>query len=130
MPACADTSSVSVKSRKTRTLTDDQRARKNKRRRELYHEKNQSKKQTKTTKTGAECNRDYKRRLKDFWENNLHPESIAMENPQFIPQIICKLVSTHEHIKISHIYIIYNIDFFYAVSYVMDKIYKIYAICA
>jgi len=90
---------VSVKSRKTRTLTDDQRARKNKRRRELYHEKNQSKKQT---KTGAERNRDYKRRLKDFWENNLHPESIAMENPQFIPQIICKLVSTHEHIKISH----------------------------
>ena len=51
LPACADTSSVSVKSRKTRTLTDDQRARKNKRRRELYHEKNQSKKQT---KTGAE----------------------------------------------------------------------------
>ena len=47
--------------------------------------KNQSKKQT---KTGAERNRDYKRRLKDFWENNLHPESIAMENPQFTPQII------------------------------------------
>ena len=85
LPACADTSSVSVKSRKTRTLTDDQRARKNKRRRELYHEKNQSKKQT---KTGAERNRDYKRRLKDFWENNLHPESIAMENPQFTPEII------------------------------------------
>jgi len=90
---------VSVKSRKTRTLTDDQGVRINKRRRELDHEKNQSKKQT---KTGAERNRDYKRRLKDFWENNLHPESIAMENPQFIPQIICKLVSTHEHIKISH----------------------------
>ncbi|KAG2644864.1 hypothetical protein PVAP13_2KG382100 [Panicum virgatum] len=85
LPACADTSSVSVKSCKTRTLTDDQRARKNKRRRELYHEKNQSKKQT---KTGAERNRDYKRRLKDFWENNLHPESIALENPQFTPEII------------------------------------------
>ena len=76
---------MSVKSRKTRTLTDDQRARKNKRRRELYHEKNQSKKQT---KTGAERNRDYNRRLKDFWENNLHPESIALENPQFTPEII------------------------------------------
>jgi len=101
LPACADTSSVSVKSRKTRTLTDDQRVRINKRRRELDHEKNQSKKQT---KTGAERNRDYKRRLKDFWENNLHPESIAMENPQFIPQIIF--------------------------SYAMGKIYKIYAICA
>jgi len=76
---------VSVKSRKTRTLTDDQRARKNKCRRELYHEKNQSKKQTKAS---AERNRDYKRRLKDFWENNLHPESIAMENPQFTPQFV------------------------------------------
>ena len=76
---------MSVKSRKTRTLTDDQRARKNKRRRELYHEKKQSKKQT---KTGAEHNRDYKRRLKDLWENNVHPESIALENPQFTPEII------------------------------------------
>ena len=98
MPACADTSSVSVKSRKTRTLTDDQRARKNKSRRELYHEKNQS-------KTGAERNRDYKRRLKDFWENNLHPESIAMENPQFTPQIILPTQGqsklTAEDIKLS-----------------------------
>ena len=86
LTACADTSSVCINyCNKTKALSDEQRSRINKRRRELYHEKNQSKKQT---KTGAERNRDYKRRLKDFWENNLHPESIAMENPQFTPQII------------------------------------------
>jgi hypothetical protein len=38
--------------------------------------------------TCAARNRDYKRRVREFRENNLHPESIAMENPQFIPKII------------------------------------------
>ena len=100
-------------------MTNEQRDRINKRRRELYREKKQSSKpcdvdrwETKKTrdreayhakkeasqissektkpkkKAGADRNRAYKRILKDLWENNLHPESIAIENPQFTPQII------------------------------------------
>jgi len=32
--------------------------------------------------------REYKRRLKEFRANNLHPDSIAMANPQFVPKLI------------------------------------------
>ena len=97
LTACADTSSVCINyCNKTKALSDEQRSRINKHRRELRAEKKQSAKpcdvdrtkSMKQPKTGAERNRAYKRRLKDFRKNNLHPESIAMENLQFTPQII------------------------------------------
>ena len=113
-----DTPGVSVGSCKTKVLTDEQRAHRNKHHRELYHEKKQltspcdvdrrdsikqrrreayhAKKEaiqlsidkSKSKKTRAQLSREYKRRQREFHENNLHPDSIAMENSQFTPQLI------------------------------------------
>jgi hypothetical protein len=35
-----------------------------------------------------EGKREYKRRMKEFTANNLHPDSIAMANPQFVLELI------------------------------------------
>jgi hypothetical protein len=43
----------------------------------------------KSKKTDAQRSREYKKRQRESHENNLHPDSIAMENPQFTPQNIC-----------------------------------------
>ncbi|XP_039784642.1 glutamic acid-rich protein-like isoform X3 [Panicum virgatum] len=105
--ACVDTPGVSVGSCKTKVLTDEQRAHRNKHHRELYHEKKQltspcdvdrrdsikqrrreayhAKKEaiqlsidkSKSKKTRAQLSREYKRRQREFHENNLHPDSIA-----------------------------------------------------
>ncbi|RLN25348.1 hypothetical protein C2845_PM07G13130 [Panicum miliaceum] len=68
----------------------------NQHRRELYH----SKRLLKTPQTvevekmrnrlpaRKEGKREYKRRLKEFRANNLHPDSIAMVNPEFVPKLL------------------------------------------
>ena len=112
-----DTPDVSAATCKTKVLTDEQRARRNKRRHELYHEKKQSTMscdvdrrerinqwrqeayhakeatqssvdKSKSKQTRAQLKWEYKRRQREFQENNLHPDSIAIENPQYTPQLI------------------------------------------
>ena len=47
-----------------------------------------AKKEAKSKKTHAQHSREYKIRQRESHENILHPDSIAMENPQFTPQLI------------------------------------------
>ncbi|KAG2658324.1 hypothetical protein PVAP13_1KG247105, partial [Panicum virgatum] len=61
-------------------MTAEKRKLINKRRRDVYHAKKANRPQG--------LKREYKRGLKEFKANNLHPDSIAMANPQFVPKLI------------------------------------------
>ena len=111
LTACADTPSVSVKpcKKKPQRAHINKRRREiyhekkqstdrcdierkesiKQRSREAYHAKKEAsqmsgEKTKPSKKTCAERSSAYKKRLRGYQENNLHPESIAMENPQFI----------------------------------------------
>ena len=72
-------------------MTAEKRELINKRRRDAYHAKKANRphlsaEQKKANVKGPK--REYKRRLKEFRANNLHPDSIATANPQFVPKLI------------------------------------------
>lgn len=77
-------------------LTNDQREQANKKRRDTYHAKNADEKSARSerkrehnkTPSQREGRRTYNKRMKCLRDNNLHPESIAMENPHFTPELI------------------------------------------
>ena len=78
------------------SMSTEERALINQHRRELYHVKKllrteeEVKKEKLRNRLPArkEGKREYKRRMKEFRANNLHPDSIAMANPQFVPKLI------------------------------------------
>lgn len=63
---------------------------------ETYHAKtpaemssrSEGRKVTNRTPSSVEGKRSYKKRMKEFRANNLHPESIAMLNPTWTPQLV------------------------------------------
>ena len=72
-------------------MTAEKRELINKRRRDAYHAKKANRPQFSVEQKKANVKgskREYKRRLKEFRANNLHPDSIAMANPQFVPELI------------------------------------------
>ena len=72
-------------------MTAEKRELINKRRRDAYHAKKANRPQLSAEQKKANVKgskREYKRRLKEFRANNLHPDSIAMANPQFVPKLI------------------------------------------
>ena len=72
-------------------MTAEKRELINKHRRDAYHAKkvNRPKLTTEQKKANVKGPKiEYKRRLKEFRANNLHPDSIAMANPQFVPELI------------------------------------------
>ncbi|RLM75378.1 hypothetical protein C2845_PM15G05990 [Panicum miliaceum] len=69
----------------------EQMAKKNTRQRQAYHaSKPEHHKLSKEQRrrNSAESKKAYKRMMKEFRANNLHPDSIAMQNPSFTPKLI------------------------------------------
>jgi hypothetical protein len=77
-------------------MSAEERALINQRRRQSYHAK-----KSQRSEEIIECEKirnrlparkqgkcEYKRRMKEYKANNLHPDSIAMANPQFVPRLI------------------------------------------
>ena len=72
-------------------MTAEKRELINKCHRDAYHAKKANRPQLSAEQKKANVKgskREYKRRLKEFRANNLHPDSIAMANPQFVPKLI------------------------------------------
>jgi hypothetical protein len=72
-------------------MTAEQRELINKCRQDTYHAKKVNRPQLSAEQKKANVKgskREYKRRMKEFRANNLHPDSIAMANPQFVPELI------------------------------------------
>ncbi|KAG2542616.1 hypothetical protein PVAP13_9NG649766 [Panicum virgatum] len=77
------------------SMSTEERALINQRRRELYHvekllrteEEVKKEKLRNRLPARKEGKREYKRRMKEF-RANLHPDSIAMANPQFVPELV------------------------------------------
>lgn len=77
-------------------MSDKQREEINRKRREAYHAKTPTEKSARSerrreqnkTPSQVDGKRAYKKRMKAFHSNNLHPESMAMENPHFSPELI------------------------------------------
>jgi hypothetical protein len=69
-------------------LSPEQRALINKRRRDSYAAKRLFTTPEEKVERTRKNNRDYKKRVKEDRANNLHPDSIAMANPQFKPELI------------------------------------------
>ncbi|PUZ46464.1 hypothetical protein GQ55_7G080400 [Panicum hallii var. hallii] len=78
------------------SMSAEERALINQRRRQSYHAK-----KSQRSEEIIECEKlrnrlparkqgkcEYKRRMKEYKANNLHPDSIAMANPQFVPRLI------------------------------------------
>jgi hypothetical protein len=64
------------------------RALRNKRRRDSYVSKRLFKTPQEKIDKKRQAKRDYNKRVKEHKENNLHPDSIAMANPQFKPELL------------------------------------------
>jgi hypothetical protein len=60
----------------------------NKKKRDSYVSKRLFKTPQQTIERRRQTNKDYKKRVKEQRENNLHPDSIAMANPQWKPELL------------------------------------------
>ena len=72
-------------------MSPKQKALLNKRRRDLYAQKNVARKLQMTPQEEVkrkESKRNYNRMVREHRANNLHPNSLAMESPHFNPQLI------------------------------------------
>jgi hypothetical protein len=73
-------------------MSPEQKALLNKRRRDLYAQKNAARKLQMTPQEKEmkrkESKKNYNRMVREHRANSLHPDSIAMESPHFNPQLI------------------------------------------
>ena len=73
-------------------MSPEQKALINKRRRDLYAAKNAARKLQMTPQEKKEkrkeMKKNYNRMVREHRDNNLHPDSLAMESPHFNPQLI------------------------------------------